>query len=85
MMHRSLASDFLLLLQALDVPKEDVKMADNYFTILRNHPPETWFNQGIELGGGQAFTVGYEGHERNKKYIVSLRHSFRGTEWSWCP
>lgn len=48
-----------------------MKMADNYFSILRNHPLETWFDQGIELGGGQAFTVGSEGHERNKKHIVS--------------
>ena len=47
-------------------------MADNYFSVLRNRPLETWFDQGIELGGGQAFTVGSEGHERNKKHIVSL-------------
>jgi hypothetical protein len=71
-MHRSLASEFLLLLQVLNFPDEELKMADNYFTVLRNHPTETWFDQGIELGGGEAFTVGYEGHERNKKHIVSL-------------
>ena len=72
MMHRSLASEFLLLLQILNCSEEEVKMADNYFSVLRNHPLETWFDQGIELGGGQAFTVGSEGHERNKKHIVSL-------------
>jgi hypothetical protein len=71
-MHHSLASEFLLLLQILNCSEEEVKMADNYFSVLRNHPPETWFDQGIELGGGQAFTVGSEGHERNKKHIVSL-------------
>lgn len=71
-MHRSLASEFLLLLQLLNCSKEEVKMADNYFSILRNHPLETWFDQGNELGGGQAFTVGSEGHERNKKHIVSV-------------
>jgi hypothetical protein len=60
MMHRSLASECLLLLQVLNLPDEEMKMADNYFTVLRNHPPETWFDQGIELGGGQAFIVGYE-------------------------
>ncbi|KAI9452542.1 hypothetical protein BJY52DRAFT_1292214 [Lactarius psammicola] len=70
MMHRSLASEFLSLLQILNISNEEVKMADNYFTVLRNHPPETWFDQGIELGGGQAFTVGSEGHERNKKHIL---------------
>ncbi|KAI0257063.1 hypothetical protein BJV78DRAFT_5550 [Lactifluus subvellereus] len=71
MMHRSLASE-LLLLFVLNVPNEEVKIADNYFWVLRNHPPETWFDQGIELGGGHAFTVGYEGHEGSKKYIGRL-------------
>ena len=71
-MHRSLASEFLFLLQILNCSKEEVKMADNYFSVLRNHPLETWFDQGIGLGGGEAFTVGSKGHERNKKHIVSL-------------
>lgn len=70
-MHHSLASEFLLLLQILNCSKEEVKMADNYFSVLRNRPLETWFDQGVELSGGQAFTVGSEGHERNKKHIVS--------------
>src|SRR6266702_3657915 len=80
MMHRSLASEFLSLLQILNLSNEEVKMADNYFTVLRNHPPETWFDQGIELGGGQAFTVGSEGHERTKKHIVSACYSPCGTQ-----
>ncbi|KAH9046299.1 hypothetical protein EDB84DRAFT_1674179, partial [Lactarius hengduanensis] len=42
MMHRSLASEFLLLLQFLNHSNEEVKMADNYFAVLKNHPPETW-------------------------------------------
>ncbi|OBZ79106.1 hypothetical protein A0H81_01521 [Grifola frondosa] len=45
------------------------EMADNYFTILSNRVPEIWFDQGFELGGGQAFTAGPEGDERNAKYI----------------
>ncbi|KAF8506627.1 hypothetical protein F5888DRAFT_1603010 [Russula emetica] len=73
-MHHSLASEFLLLLQILNCSKEEVKMADNYFSVLRNHPLETWFDQGIELGGGQAFTVGSEGHERNKKHILKAAY-----------
>jgi hypothetical protein len=72
MLHRPLASEFLSLLQVLEVSKEETRMADNYFSVLRNHPLGTWFDQGIELGSGQAFTVGSEGHERNK-HIVSLK------------
>ena len=79
MMHRSLASEFLSLLQVLKISKEETRMADNYFSVLRNHPLETWFDQGIELGGGQAFTVGSEGDERNKKHVVSLK-----TASLWC-
>jgi hypothetical protein len=45
-------------------------MADNYFTILRNTGmPTTWFNDGVELSGGQAFTVGKEGDARNWMHI----------------
>lgn len=79
-MHRSLASEFLLLLQILNCSKEEVKMADNYFSVLRNQPLETWFDQGIELGGGEAFTVGSEGHERNKKHIVGVTPFVVSTE-----
>ena len=45
-------------------------MADNYFTILSNTFTETWFDQGVELGGGRPFTVGVEGDERNNQHIV---------------
>jgi len=46
-------------------------MADNYCTILRNDFAEIWHDQGIELGGGQPFTVGMEGEQRNVLHIVS--------------
>ena len=65
MMHRSPASEFLSLSQVLEVSKEETRMADNYFSVLRDYPLKTWFDQGSELGSGQAFTVGSEGHERN--------------------
>jgi hypothetical protein len=55
----------------LNASAEDLRMADNYFTLLSNTFPEIWFDQGIELGGGQPFTVGEEGNERNRKHIVS--------------
>lgn len=31
--------------------------------------PTTWFNDGVELGGGQSFTVGNEGDECNWRHI----------------
>ena len=52
-----------------------MKMADNYFAILSNRVPEIWFDQGIELAGGQPFTVGVEGDERNNRHIVSAVHT----------
>ncbi|KAF8899086.1 hypothetical protein BD779DRAFT_1486946 [Infundibulicybe gibba] len=70
MIHRSMAVDFLALLEYLKLSDEEIKMADNYFTILGNTYPETWFDQGVELGGGQAFTVGPEGDERNNQHIT---------------
>lgn len=45
-------------------------MADNYFSILGNRVPEIWFDQGVELGGGQPFTSGTAGDERNKRHIL---------------
>jgi hypothetical protein len=69
-MHRSLVSDFLTLMRDLRFSAEETKIADNYFSILNNRPVETWFDQGIELGGGQPFTVGTEGNERNERHIV---------------
>lgn len=67
---RDVAVDFLQLLAKLDLAEDEMKMADNYFTILANRQAEIWFDHGIELGGGQPFTVGEEGNERNEKYMV---------------
>ncbi|KAF8971736.1 hypothetical protein BDZ97DRAFT_1141718 [Flammula alnicola] len=67
---RSRAVQFLSLLDRLDLSEEQRKMADNYFTILSNDIPERWFDAGIELGGGQPFTVGVEGEERNNRHIL---------------
>jgi hypothetical protein len=69
-MHRTGVVEFLALLSALNVSDEERKMADNYYTILKNRMPEIWFDQGIELGGGQPFTVGVDGNERNNRHIV---------------
>ncbi|KAI0034001.1 hypothetical protein K488DRAFT_18652, partial [Vararia minispora EC-137] len=68
--HRTLISDFLALIDGLGFTDSERKMADNYFSILRNSPPETWFDQGIELGGGEPFTVGTEGDDRNRRHII---------------
>lgn len=70
-MHRAEVVEFLELMKQLNVSEEEMKMADNYYTILSNRVPEVWFDQGIELGGGQPFTVGVEGDERNNRHIVS--------------
>lgn len=64
--------DFISLLRFLDLPQDELIMADNYFTILSNQIPEIWFDHGIEVGGGVPFTVGQEGHERNQRHIVSI-------------
>ena len=68
---RSQAIEFLSLLNKLELSEEERKMADNYFTILSNTLPERWFDAGVELGGGQPFTVGREGEERNDRHMVS--------------
>lgn len=72
---QSQAIEFLSLLNKLDLSKEERKMADNYFTILSNTIPERWFYAGLELGGGQPFTTGQEGEERNNRHIVSYCRS----------
>ncbi len=72
MLRRSEAQSFLSFLRYLNATSEDMKMADNFFTILSNRVPEIWFDQGFELGGGQPFTVGSEGDERNKNYTVRI-------------
>ena len=66
------AIEFLSLLSQLELSGEERKMADNYFTILSNTIPERWFDAGVGLGGGQAFTVGQEGDERNNRHIVNM-------------
>ena len=71
MMHRELSESFLSLINDLQFSDEERKMSDNYFTILRNGFTEIWHDQGIELGGGQPFTVGTEGEQRNTLHIVS--------------
>lgn len=65
--------DFLELMQSLTMPDEEQKMADNYFSVFRNEPPEIWIatNPALtEIGGGQAFTAGQEGDDRNNHHIV---------------
>lgn len=69
---KSQAVEFLALLDQLDISDEQHKMADNYFTILRNDLPERWFDAEIELNGGVPFTTGPEGEERNSQHIVRL-------------
>ena len=71
MMHRELSESFLSLINDLQFSDEERKMSDNYFTILHNDFTEIWHDQGIELGGGQPFTVGTEGEQRNMLHIVS--------------
>ncbi|KAL0576704.1 hypothetical protein V5O48_005271 [Marasmius crinis-equi] len=66
---RSEARDLLDVMRVLNLTDEEVKMADNYFSVLRNTFTENWFDQNIPLGGGQAFTVGQEGTERNNRHI----------------
>jgi len=70
-MQRELSDSFLSLMGDLGFNNEEREMADNYFTILRNDFTEIWYDQGVELGGGQPFTVGTEGEQRNVLHIVS--------------
>ncbi|TDL28081.1 hypothetical protein BD410DRAFT_835322 [Rickenella mellea] len=72
---KSSVSEFLKRLHFLQLPEDELRMADNYFTILRAQLPEIWLDQGIELAGGEPFTVGEEGHIRNTnalRYLDSL-------------
>ncbi|KAJ3988432.1 hypothetical protein F5890DRAFT_1491573 [Lentinula detonsa] len=69
-MRQTQTRDFLALMQHLNASDDEMKMADNYYAILANVFPEVWLDQGIELGGGQAFTQGIEGEERNNRHIV---------------
>lgn len=74
-LRRNLVNEFLKLLQELHFTEEEMRMADNYFTILANRPKdrELWLSRGIELGGGEPFTVGAAGEERNNLHIVSAK------------
>ncbi|KII93672.1 hypothetical protein PLICRDRAFT_101656 [Plicaturopsis crispa FD-325 SS-3] len=76
MLTRRHAAEFLRLMgpSHLNASHNETLMADNYFTILSNRIPEIWFDHGIELGGGQAFTVGTEGEERNRHHIGRAGH-----------
>lgn len=71
-MHRELSKLFLSLMDEMNFSSEERKMADNYFTILRNDFTEIWYDQGIEIGGGQPFSIGEEGEQRNRVHIVSV-------------
>lgn len=72
---RSVVLGFITRFQSFLPTEEERKMADNYFSILGTHRTEIWFEDGLELGGGQPFTVGQEGHLRNLMHIVrSVSH-----------
>ncbi|KAH9920241.1 uncharacterized protein BXZ73DRAFT_91971 [Epithele typhae] len=84
MMHRSEARKFVTLLRSISATSDEMKMADNFFTLLSNRVPEVWLDQMFELGGGEPFTVGPEGDERNRNftlraanYLASLAHCGR--------
>ncbi|KAI0778708.1 hypothetical protein BD413DRAFT_511125 [Trametes elegans] len=78
LLHRSEARQFLSLMGSLPATEDELKMADNFFTILSNRVPEVWFDQGFELGGGQAFTVGFAGDERNRNYTLRATQYLEG-------
>lgn len=78
MLHRSEAVGFLELMHTLKASEPEMKMADNYYAILGNRVPEVWFDQGMELGGGQPFTVGTEGEDRNNRHIVRRHYVCSG-------
>ena len=70
---RKAAADFLHLMRQLNASGEETSMADNYFSILANRQKhsEILFDHGIELGGGQPFSVGPEGDSRNDRHMAS--------------
>ena len=72
MLTRATAVSFLELLHDPEhgFTADEKRMADNYFTILRNHIPEVWMYSTHSLDPSAAFTVGTEGDERNYKYTV---------------
>ncbi|KAJ7276211.1 hypothetical protein B0H12DRAFT_1084165 [Mycena haematopus] len=68
---RSNAESFLSLLGRIGASAEETKMADNYYSILKNSFPEIWTGHPIPLFGGGDFTVGEEGVARNRKHIAA--------------
>ncbi|KAJ6599252.1 hypothetical protein DFH09DRAFT_1130540 [Mycena vulgaris] len=68
---RSHAESFLLLLARIGASEEETKMADNYYSILKNSFPEIWTGAPMPLFGGGAFTVGEEGVARNRRHIAA--------------
>lgn len=69
-MSRKEAGLFLNAMKSLEFETDERAMADNYFSVLRNVVPETWFDHNNNLGGGEPFTVGAAGDERNNVHIV---------------
>ncbi|CAK5275726.1 unnamed protein product [Mycena citricolor] len=69
MLLRRHAAAFLQLMDDLQMPDEERKMADNYYTILRNRMPEIWVGSAHPLTNESAFTVGEEGQARNRDHI----------------
>ncbi|KAH8835570.1 hypothetical protein DL96DRAFT_1574775 [Flagelloscypha sp. PMI_526] len=70
---KSAVLEFLELMNSLNMTEEEQKMADNYFSILKNELPEVWTvvpPMLTELGGGQAFTVGSDGDKRNAIHML---------------
>ncbi|KAJ7086705.1 hypothetical protein C8R44DRAFT_820845 [Mycena epipterygia] len=68
---RSNAESFLHLLERIGASDEETKMADNYYSILKNSFPEIWTAAPISLFGGGDFTVGEEGVARNRRHIAA--------------
>ncbi|KAJ7179811.1 hypothetical protein C8R43DRAFT_970524 [Mycena crocata] len=84
---KSHAESFLSLLGRLGASDEETKMADNYYSILRNRIPELWTGAPIALFGGGDFTVGDEGVARNRKHIATAYYldiiMAYGGEWPY--
>ena len=70
-LRRDVVIRFMSTLHKLSTSKEEKEMADNYFSIFYNRIAEIWFDHSIPLGGGQPFTVGSGGDDRNIHHIVS--------------
>lgn len=50
----------------------ELRMLDNYFTLLSNRESEVWIDMGNPLNQEEAFTVGDVGDDRNWKYTVGI-------------